>query len=195
MPDSRSSGEFIAALQALSEWFDAERVPYTLIGGVAVSLIAVARATQDIDTLIWLEDSQWEQFLLAGEARGFIPRIADALEFAREARVLLCRHGSSGVDIDISFGALEFEREMVERATRLSIETITLRVPTPEDLIVTKAVAHRARDLADIESILSARPNLDLQRIRYWIGEFARALDKPELQEEVALLLKQKLAP
>jgi hypothetical protein len=37
------------------------------------------------------------------------------------------------------------------------------------------------RDLADIEAILDAQPQVDLRRVRRWIGEFATALDMPAL--------------
>lgn len=37
---------------------------------------------------------------------------------------------------------------------------------TPEDLVITKAVAQRPKDLADIDAIISAVPNLDSDRVR-----------------------------
>ena len=54
-------------------------------------------------------------------------------------------------------------------------------LPTPEDLIVMKSVPHRPHDLADIEGIVDAHPNLDWQRIRYWVQAFAERLDRSEI--------------
>lgn len=122
---------FVDALQALVNWLNAGHVPHTTIGGVAVSLLAHPRTTQDIDAVIWLDEQQWEELLRAGEAYGFVPRLSDALLFARRSRVLLLRHQTSGVSIDISCGALEFEREMIERATTIEIGKLHLKVPTP----------------------------------------------------------------
>ena len=42
-----------------------------------------------------------------------VPRIPDAIEFAHETRVLLLRHAPTGIDIDLSLGALPFEEELV----------------------------------------------------------------------------------
>jgi hypothetical protein len=58
-----------------------------------------------------------------------------------------------------------------KRTARLSVP-----LPTPEDLIIMKAVAHRPRDLADIEGILAGVGDLNLRHIRRWVREFAKVL-------------------
>ena len=189
MPDVSLPAAFITALRALTDWLDAEQVPYSAIGGVAVSLLAQPRATQDIDAVIWLGEERWESFLRAGESHGIHPRLSDALEFAARSRVLLLRH-SGGVSLDLSIGALPFEREMIERAVALDTGELNLKVPTPEDLIISKIVAHRPKDMADIGAILSMHRNLDVQRIRHWTKEFADALEAPELLEDLERLLR-----
>jgi hypothetical protein len=138
----------VAALRALSSWFEAEKVPHAIIGGVAASLLATPRLTGDIDAVVLLDSQFWESFLSSGAAFGFQPRRADALDFARRSRVLLLRHESSGITADISFGALPFEQESIERAQLKDVGAgLSLRLASPEDLIVMKAVAHRGRDL------------------------------------------------
>jgi hypothetical protein len=182
---------FIATLQALIDWLQAEKVPHTIIGGVAISIVAQPRTTQDIDVVIWLDESRWKGLLTSGEAYGFMPRLSDALEFAFRSRVLLLRHQASGISIDISCGALDFEREMIARSATLEIGELKIKVPTPEDLIITKIVAHRPKDLADIEAILSIRQNLDLAHIKHWTSKFAEALGTPELLENLERLLNR----
>ncbi|HKR00041.1 MAG TPA: hypothetical protein VJT09_05180, partial [Pyrinomonadaceae bacterium] len=134
MPDLHLPAAFTTALGALTDWLDGEQVPYTVIGGVAVSFLAQPRATQDIDAVIWLDESQWEAFFRQGENHGFQQRLSDALEFAARSRVLLLRHQKTGISVDLSFGALPFELEMIERATTLQIGELRLKVPKPEDL-------------------------------------------------------------
>lgn len=63
---------------------------------------------------------------------------------------------------------------------------IAIRLPTPEDLIILKAVAHRPKDLLDIRTLIETYPNLDIPRIRRWVKEFGKALDKPELWKDIA---------
>ncbi|MGH7788900.1 MAG: hypothetical protein ACRERC_18665, partial [Candidatus Binatia bacterium] len=59
-------------------------------------------------------------------------------------------------------------------------------------LIIMKAVAHRTRDLADIESLLDAHATLDRRRIRRWVKAFAEALDAPELYSDLERILTQR---
>jgi len=86
--------------------------------------------------------------------------------------------------IDIAFGALPFEEEAVERTVWREMSGIRVPLPTPEDLIIMKAVAHRTRDLADIEAILDAQPKLNVRRIRRWLKEFSALLESPEILQD-----------
>ncbi len=58
-----------------------------------------------------------------------------------------------------------------------------------KNLIILKAVAHRPKDLADIEAIAISHPNLDKERIRFWVEQFGEALDFPELWNTISKLL------
>ncbi len=66
---------------------------------------------------------------------------------------------------------------------------LAIRLPTPEDLIILKAVAHREQDLLDIRAVVASHPNLDRQRIGRWVREFAQVLEMPELWDDIALWL------
>ena len=121
--------------------------------------------------------------------QGIEPRISDAEAFARKNRVLLLRHVASGTNIDLSLGVLPFEIEMVERSKALEVGPIMLRLPTPEDLIILKAVAQRPKDLEDIQAIAASHPELNKERIRFWLEQFGEALDAPDLWEIISRLL------
>jgi hypothetical protein len=49
-----------------------------------------------------------------------------------------------------------------------------------------KAIANRPRDLLDIQAVIDSHPNLDRQRIKYWVTQFAEALEMPELWGDIA---------
>ena len=78
---------------------------------------------------------------------------------------------------------------MVERSQLVELGSIKLRLPTPEDLIIMKAVANRPKDLEDIQAIAASHPDLDKERIRLWVEQFGEALDLPELWKMISLLL------
>ena len=181
---------FLDPLQAVQDLLDAFGERGVIIGGIAVSLLGRPRFTADVDAVFLLEMEELPRFLEEAAARGIEARIADVETFARQNRIILLRHTASGIDIDISLGMLPFESEMVDRSRRVTIGDLQLRLPTPEDLIILKAVAHRPQDLLDIEAVTASHPGLDKERIRYWVKQFAETLEMPELWDDLETRLK-----
>ena len=181
-------------MRAILAWSEASSVPVLIIGGVAVSILSKPRTTRDVDVVAWLPDpGEWRAFLNDAERHGIVPRIPEALEFALRSRVLLLRHDRSGVPIDISMGALPFEENAIRRAVLTDVGGIRIPLPIPEDLIVMKAVAHRSRDMVDIESILNAHVKIDEKWVTSTLRAFAEALDAPEIVTEFVKLLRQRV--
>ena len=185
----RSLTALESAIASLQAWFDRERVPALFIGGIAVSLVGRPRTTKDVDAVVWLPDhTEWAAFVEAGKLHGIVPRIPDCLAFALSSRVLLLRHAPSGVDVDVSLGALPFEETAIQNASLARIGTLQIPIPTPEDLVVMKAIAHRPRDMSDIETILDAHPDLDTAQVMQTFRLFAEALELPEIADDLARL-------
>ena len=183
------SERLLSVLSSLESWLGSERIDRATIGGVAVSLIAQPRFTNDIDAVIWVESGRWQSLVDSGAHHGFVPRIQDPVRFAQRSRVLLMKHAGTEIGIDLSCGVLPFEREVIDNAVAIEVGGLQFRVARPEDLIIMKAVAQRPKDLADIESILNVHQNLDIPRIRRWVDEFAAALESPELSENLERIL------
>src|SRR5262249_40949394 len=118
------------------------------------------------------------------------PRVDDAVAFAERSRVFLLVHEPTGIKVDLSIAGLPFERDMLSRASTVAVGDFEVKVPSPEDLIVTKAVAHRPRDLVDIASIVEIHQQLDVGRIRNLVKEFAEVLEMPEIAEDLDKILK-----
>jgi hypothetical protein len=175
----------IQALMQLLEHFSGQGM---IIGGVAASLLGKERTTADVDVVVLLSLDELPQLLDAAQCAGLTPRIQNVEAFARRNRVVLLHHPESGIDIDISLGALPFEQEAVARSITWSDGDLRLSLPTPEDLVILKAVAHRPKDLEDIRGILTRHPDLDWRRIEFWVRQFADALEMPELWIDLARL-------
>jgi hypothetical protein len=174
----------LGALEALSKSMDDAGVPLVLVGGVAVSLLGRPRFTRDIDALIDLDESRLPTLLEGLRAFGIVPRLEEALEFARRSRVLLLKHEPSQIEIDLILGGLPFERAAVAAGQSRSIGNFAIRLPRVEDLMIMKSVAQRPQDLLDIEGLIEAHPEADLAAVRQWVREFAMAATMPSLIEE-----------
>lgn len=179
----------IAAIQRLIEKLGGQGI---IIGGVAASLLGQPRLTADADVLLLLSIEEVPLLIELAQAEGLYPRFSDVLDFASRSRVVLLRHAESGINVDISLGLLPFEVEAVERSQEYLAGSLTVRLPTPEDLIILKAVAHRPKDMLDIEAVLAAQPHVDKERIAFWVQQFAELLEMPELWTDVENMLQRR---
>jgi predicted nucleotidyltransferase len=180
---------FVAPLAALQQVIDHFNRQGMIIGGIAASLLGQPRLTADVDAVLLLPVKKLFELLEVAAQAGLAPRLADAETFARQNRVLLLVHEDSQINVDISLGMLPFEVEAIGRAIEYNLGQISLRLPTPEDLIILKAVAHRPKDIEDIKAIIAIQSNLDKQRIEHWVTQFAEILEMPELWDDIARLL------
>jgi hypothetical protein len=106
------------ALTALASALRAARVPWMVIGGIAVITRGVRRLTTDVDVVVRGDATGIEPLLRTLRRHHIGPRIDGAVEFARENLVLLLRHLPSGVDVDLSFGWTAFEAEAIAASTQ-----------------------------------------------------------------------------
>jgi len=173
-------------------WLDALKVPSMVIGGVAASVLGRPRLTQDIDALVIIPEANWADAMAGAAKFGIVPRTGDALEFARRSRVLLLRHAVSEINLDITFGALQFEKEAVANSEVHEVGGVRLRLPRVEDLLIMKAIARRPKDLQDVEGLLAAHPEADVVLVRTRVSEFATAMDMPEMLVEFDTLAERR---
>ncbi len=185
MPDEFELDVLYPAVHALVSTWQAVGQPGAIIGAVAVSLRSQPRSTTDVDAIIVEEKGRAAE--LAGQARefGLELRSPDSLELAKRTRVLGLVHVDSGVRVDVWLGMFPFEIRAVERARPIVIRGKEVAVSVPEDLIVLKAFAGRLHDLADIETILTACPELDREDVERSLRRLAQDLESPEVWESV----------
>jgi predicted nucleotidyltransferase len=188
----RLAPSLLTALADLTRWLDGSGIPAIVIGGVAASVLGRPRLTRDIDALAILPEDAWAQALASAAGYGIVPRIGDALAFARRSRVLLMRHAASAIDLDITFGGLPFEKAAVENSATHDVGGVLVRLPRVEDLLVMKAVARRPKDLDDVNGLLDANPETDVAEARRWVREFATATSTPGMLEDFDRLLEQR---
>ena len=169
-------GDLIRAVELLADVFAAKSIRYALIGGLATMMHGRPRFTQDVDVLLEVPQLELPPLLDELSKVGFeFDESTVVREFVRES-VTSFRYKI--VRIDWLKPLLPLYSRAIADATSMKwTEGHFLRVATAEGLILTKMVAFRSQDQADIEALLAAnRETLDLARIR---GEWA-AIAKAE---------------
>jgi hypothetical protein len=184
MPSKRRGERLIElALDALSRALTESRAPWMVIGGIAVIARGVRRFTTDIDAAVRGDAIRPEKLLEIFRKHGIVPRIPDALSFAQANLVLLLRHDESGVDLDVSFAWSAFEHEALAESTLVDFGSVKVPMCTATDLIIFKAVAGRAVDLADAESLFALYPDIDVARARRRVTELSALAEAPRILE------------
>lgn len=120
-------------------------VPYALIGGHAVNVVVEPRFTADIDVTISADSSQLGLLHATLLAAGFsverehgaaLPSGPDFIRFV----------DGDGTKLELQMAKTALQRSVIARAR----DHGGVRVATPEDLIVLKAIANRPKDQVDL---------------------------------------------
>jgi hypothetical protein len=183
----------IEAALELQGFLESHGEKFCIIGGLAVQRWGEVRLTVDADATVltdWSRDEVVTDLLLGSP---FLPRMADAREFALSNRVLLLKN-AKGTHVDVALGAMDFENRSVQRSSLWRVsENATLRTCSAEDLVVHKTFAGRTRDWADIEGILQRQgPKLDLELVRSELLPLLELKGTPEAMDRLAALCRSR---
>jgi hypothetical protein len=180
----------VPALKAVAELIRQNNLHGFILGGIAAGFLGESRFTADVDAMILWEDLDLAWLIEKAERVGLRPRKPNPEAFARRTKMLLLVHTASGVNVDLSLGLTPFEVEAVQGSRIIDVEDFSFRIPSPEDLIILKAIANRPQDRLDIERVLQVHPEVDRKRILKWVKDYAQVLETPELVSSIEQLLK-----
>lgn len=184
----------LQALAALNQALEEVGAPAMIIGGIAVIARGVPRLTTDIDATVWGAAVSLETLWTTLGAHEIVPRVPEAREFARRRQVLLLEHRPTATPLEVSLGWLPFEREALDRASAVDFGGVSINVAQPEDLLIYKVVAWRGRDQEDVERLLLLHGGeIDLERVRDLVRQFAEALEEPHRIAEFDALIRKVL--
>ena len=166
------------------------------IGGIAVIAHGVLRQTRDIDATLWGPAIRPEELLPKLAKARIRPRPDHSDEVAKRSHVLLMRHHPTGIDLDIAFSFLPFERQAMDRAVEVEFKGVPICIASPEDLIVYKVTAWRDRDRDDIERLLTLHGHtINTERVLGLVREIGEALGDPQRIVIVERLIREAKRP
>jgi hypothetical protein len=179
---------------------EGEEIPFVLIGGLAASLQGEPRTTRDVDVMVLLHTTSMRNLASRAKAVGFDVDIelAESQWWASGfVRFWLGPPGDQ-VAADLMDVDNEYLREAYWRSAHIRFCGMKVSVLSPEDLILTKIVVWRDKDILDIRRVeMRHHDLLDVAYLRKWVAWFAeqspRYADVPERLE--ALLSGGELPP
>jgi hypothetical protein len=172
--------DLLASLAAVLSRLQAR---WYVFGAQAVVIWGRPRLTADIDVTVRMDPEEPERLAQALESAGFSLRFGDAPDFVRRTRVLPFVHAASGLPLDIVLAGPGLEELFLSRAVPVALGNLVVPVISPEDLIATKILAGRPKDLEDVRSVLRERlSKLDLDIVRSTLALLEEALGQSDLR-------------
>jgi Nucleotidyltransferase of unknown function (DUF6036) len=155
-----------------------------VFGAQAVTLWGRPRLSADLDITAAIAGPH-DEFVAAMQRAGFDVRVADWRDFLDRTRVLPLLHRATEMLLDIVVAGPGLEEEFLDRAVAMDLAGMTVPVISPEDLVVTKLLAGRPKDVEDARTILDERHGqLDLARVKSLLGLLEQALSRSDLIPE-----------
>jgi hypothetical protein len=190
VPRRPPSADLLAALATVLR---RRHVRWYLFGAQAVILHGRPRLTEDVDVTVDADAKQVSGLVAALGRAGFAPRVSDVETFVARARVIPFLHRGTGIPLDMVIAGSGLEQEFLERATMADVGGIRVPVIAPDDLVITKVIAGRPKDLDDAGTVLAAHvDDLDVRRVRRILGDIDAALGDTDLVGRFDRLLSKR---
>lgn len=175
----------IAPLRKAVQFLEGAGHRYAIIGGIALAQWGFVRATRDVDIRVLVPDTDYAR-----------TRAALRAAFPEPARTHLKTHPFvvaveiDQVIVDFLLAGPGYEEQIVERAVRKDMGGWSAWVCSADDLLIQKVYSQREKDWLDIEALLIEQGSqLDQDYIRFWIEQFAEALEVPEILDRYQQLV------
>ncbi len=147
------------------------RQRWALVGGLAVSVQAEPRTTRDLDVVLAVKNDTEAEILVRDlRARGYeLEAVLEQEATGRLATARLLAPGEEvgGIIVDLLFCSSGVEAEIVASCDPIEmLPGLTVPVATIGHLLALKVLAARAKDLADIETLLEEATAFDIDTAR-----------------------------
>ena len=178
MSSRRTVAELLRALAAAM----AERdLPWYLFGAQAAIIWGSPRLSADVDITATIDPEAIDSFVETMRQHGFHLLVSDS-DFLARTRVLPFVHLRTRMPLDVVLAGPGLEEDFLRRVIPVAIREAQIPVISPEDLIVTKVLAGRAKDIEDIRGVIQERrASLDQERVRRLLRLLEQALGQSDL--------------
>ena len=158
---------FVPALRDLSQVLAKLSVDWAVVGAVAANKYRdETRTTTDLDVLLALAGSEMADIEAALHQRDWT-----TTALVPDGWLLRVQHPRAG-RIDVIASLTDYEAGALARAHSATVDDLRFKTVAVEDVVILKLIANRFRDIADVESILSAKPRFNWAYLARWFEEF-----------------------
>jgi hypothetical protein len=167
-------------------------IPHAFIGGLAMNAWSIPAPTYDIDLCAGIAPDRVPALIAELDRAGFVPPATAWLNSVGSAGFQeFTVHWPHGVGLraaDIFLATDDFQESALSRRRPVELaEGFRTAVISPEDLLLYKLVAWRAKDRAAIERLLAVQSDLDWTYVRKWADRLVVVARLEEALREAGL--------
>jgi hypothetical protein len=153
------------------------------------------RFTEDVDVTVQLGSVDTSRLVATLQRHGFNLRDEGTAAFIAQTRVAPFVFARSGWALDVVLGGPGLEETFLGRSVSVDVVPgVSVQIISAEDLIVTKILAGRAKDLDDVDGVIRAQADaLDVEAIRHTLTMLEEALGVSDLVPMFERVLRQEL--
>src|SRR5690349_12604063 len=150
--------ELSKAIEDIVGLFDGLGLPYAIMGGIAVRVYGIPRATYDVDFTAAIARAALPELFLKVESLGYsvpssyVSGWVDEVGGMPLVKFRLFLDGRQ-VDVDVFLSESEYQDEVLNRRQWSRLNGLEAWLVSPEDLILLKLLANRPRDIADVGDV------------------------------------------
>ncbi|MGH7273583.1 MAG: DUF6036 family nucleotidyltransferase [Nitrospiria bacterium] len=160
---------FGTVFQALTRSLRRYRISYMIVGGWAANYHGMPRATYDIDLVVKLDGQGLPLVIRMMKRLGFDLRPEDAEQILRIGNRITVTSSSHPYRIDLWLIRTAYDQVAFDRRKKATLLGVTVWFASPEDTILSKLGADRAKDIEDASSIVAVqKTRLDWGYLHHW---------------------------
>ena len=177
----------------LIELLEDRGIEYMVMGGIAVPIWGIPRATYDVDITLSVDEAGMVAFLDAVKAAGFTvdesfqKGFRDVLHGMEKLAIEWWSQNARRVEVDVFLVTTPYQRAAFSRRVRVRLDNREMWVLSAADLLLHKLVANRLKDLADVQNVLAIQGVPDENYLRDWAGRLGVAARLEEALEHAGL--------
>jgi hypothetical protein len=157
MPSVASRPAPVELLAAFDGAMQAGGWSWYVFGAQAVVAYGRPRMTGDVDVTVELGTTPPGELVRVLLAHGFATRFDLSADFLATAHLVPMTHAATHMPVDVVIARPGLQSDFLKRCRRVDIGGHTVPLISVEDLVVTKVLAGRRKDLEDIRGVLLTR--------------------------------------
>jgi len=163
---TQNQEKIVQILSDFVTYFNTRNISYVLVGGLAVNFWGRVRSTMDADFIIDDKKLNYNDFVNYLQSKGYEITIEDLKRGFHEKSNVTIWSGIFRIDFKGIYN--NFAKKTIESAKTLNVLDMSIKVDSPEFLIISKIIYGSEQDFEDAASIylrLSKKKALNLNEI------------------------------